>query len=39
VLNIEVPAAAARAWLARNPAAAGLSYGYVLFAVTRADRV
>jgi ubiquinone/menaquinone biosynthesis C-methylase UbiE len=39
VLNIEVPAAVARAWLARNPAATGLSYGYVLFAVTRADRV
>jgi len=39
VLNIEVPATAARAWLARNPAVTGLSYGYVLFAVTRADRV
>jgi SAM-dependent methyltransferase len=39
VLNIEVPAAVARAWLARNPAATGLSCGYVLFAVTRADRV
>jgi ubiquinone/menaquinone biosynthesis C-methylase UbiE len=39
VLNIEVPATVARAWLARNPAATGLSYGYVLFAVARADRV
>jgi SAM-dependent methyltransferase len=39
VLNIEVPASVARAWLARNPAATGLSYGYVLFAVTRSDRV
>jgi SAM-dependent methyltransferase len=39
VLNIEVPATVARAWLARNPAATGLSYGYVLFAVARAGRV
>ena len=39
VLNIEVPATVARAWLATNPAATGLSYGYVLFAVTRAGRV
>jgi SAM-dependent methyltransferase len=39
VLNIEVPAAVARAWLARKPGATGLSYGYVLFAVTRTDRV
>lgn len=39
VLNIEVPATAARAWLARNPAASGLSYGYVLFAVARSGRV
>ena len=35
VLNIEVPAATARAWLARHPAAMGLTCGYVLFAVTR----
>jgi ubiquinone/menaquinone biosynthesis C-methylase UbiE len=39
VLNIEVPAEVARAWLARNPVATGLSCGYALFAVTRADRV
>ena len=38
-LNIEVPATVARAWLARNPAATGLSYGYVLFAVARSRRV
>ncbi len=31
VLRIEFPAAAADTWLARNPAATGLSYGYVLF--------
>jgi SAM-dependent methyltransferase len=37
VLNIEVPAPVARAWLARHPAATGLSYGHVLFAVTRAS--
>jgi SAM-dependent methyltransferase len=36
VLDIEVPAAAARAWLARHPAATNLSCGYVLFTVTRA---
>jgi SAM-dependent methyltransferase len=36
VLHIEVPGAAAASWLARNPAAAGLTYGYVLFAVVRA---
>jgi ubiquinone/menaquinone biosynthesis C-methylase UbiE len=34
VLRIEVPASVADAWLARNPAATSLSYGYVLFAVT-----
>jgi SAM-dependent methyltransferase len=39
VLSIEVPAAVARAWLARHPAATGLSCGYVLHAVTRSDRV
>jgi SAM-dependent methyltransferase len=39
VLNIEVPAEVARAWLARNPLATGLSCGYVLFGVTRSDRV
>jgi SAM-dependent methyltransferase len=39
VLNIEVPAAVARDWLARNPAVTGLSYGYVLHAVARAGRV
>ena len=39
VLNIEVPAAVARAWLARHPLATGLSCGYTLFAVTRAARV
>jgi SAM-dependent methyltransferase len=37
VLKIEVPDPVARAWLARHPAATGLSYGHVLFAVTRAD--
>jgi SAM-dependent methyltransferase len=36
VLHIEVPAGVARAWLTRNPAATGLSCGYVLYAVTRA---
>jgi SAM-dependent methyltransferase len=35
VLNIEVPAATARSWLAHHPAAMGLTCGYVLFAVTR----
>jgi hypothetical protein len=39
VLTIEVPAEVARAWLARHPLATGLSCGYVLFAVTRSDRV
>jgi SAM-dependent methyltransferase len=34
VLHIEFPAEVARAWLDRHPVAAGLSYGYVLFAVT-----
>jgi SAM-dependent methyltransferase len=34
VLRIEFPAEVADAWLARNPAATGLTYGYVLFAVT-----
>ncbi len=33
VLHIEFPAEIARSWLRRNPAATGLSYGYVLFAV------
>jgi SAM-dependent methyltransferase len=37
VLKIEVPEPVARAWLARHPAATGLSYGHVLFAVTRAS--
>ena len=37
VLNIEVPAPVARAWLTRHPAATGLSYGHVLFAVARAS--
>jgi SAM-dependent methyltransferase len=37
VLHIEVPAAAARAWLTRNPSATSLSCGYVLYAVTRGD--
>jgi Methyltransferase domain len=39
VLNIEVPATVARAWLARHPAVTSLSYGHVLFAVTRTGRV
>jgi ubiquinone/menaquinone biosynthesis C-methylase UbiE len=34
VLRIEFPAAVADAWLSRHPAASGLTYGYVLFAVT-----
>jgi SAM-dependent methyltransferase len=34
VLHIEVPPDVARAWLARNPAATGLTYGYVLSHVT-----
>jgi SAM-dependent methyltransferase len=33
VLHIELPAAVASSWLARNPAATSLTYGYVLFAV------
>jgi SAM-dependent methyltransferase len=33
VLRIEFPAEVADAWLSRNPAATGLTYGYVLFAV------
>lgn len=33
VLHIEFPAEIASAWLRRHPAATGLSYGYVLFAV------
>ena len=37
VLKIEVPEPVARAWLARHPAATSLSYGHVLFAVTRAS--
>jgi ubiquinone/menaquinone biosynthesis C-methylase UbiE len=36
VLHIELPATVARSWLARNPAATGLTYGYVLFALQRA---
>jgi SAM-dependent methyltransferase len=39
VLDIEVPATVARAWLARHPTATGLSCGYVLFAVTLPGRV
>lgn len=34
VLHIEFPAPVAGTWLARNPAATGLTYGYVLYAVT-----
>jgi SAM-dependent methyltransferase len=34
VLRIEFPAEVADAWLSRNLLATGLSYGYVLFAVT-----
>ena len=34
VLQIEFPAEVADAWLARNPSATGLTYGYVLFEVT-----
>jgi len=33
VLHIEFPARVARDWLRHHPAATGLSYGYVLFAV------
>jgi SAM-dependent methyltransferase len=36
VLNIEVPAGVARAWLAAHPAATSLSCGYVLYVATRA---
>ncbi len=39
VLSIELPATVVRSWLARHPAVTRLSYGYVLFAVTRPDRV
>ena len=35
VLSIEFPAAVARTWLARHPTETSLSYGYVLFALTR----
>jgi SAM-dependent methyltransferase len=35
VLNIEVPAGVARAWLARNDTATSLSCGYVLYRVSR----
>lgn len=34
VLHIEFPAEVASTWLSRHPAATGLTYGYVLFAVT-----
>jgi ubiquinone/menaquinone biosynthesis C-methylase UbiE len=34
VLHIEFPAEVADPWLAGHPAACGLSYGYVLFAIT-----
>jgi ubiquinone/menaquinone biosynthesis C-methylase UbiE len=37
VLHIELPAPVARSWLARNPLATGLTYGYILFRVTRPD--
>ncbi len=33
VLHIEFPAHVAQAWLARHPAATGISYGYVLYAI------
>lgn len=33
VLHIEFPTTVARDWLRRHPAATGLSYGYVVFAV------
>lgn len=36
VLHIEMPAAVADNWLRRHPTATGLSYGFVLFAVTAA---
>jgi SAM-dependent methyltransferase len=34
VLHIEVPPDVATAWLARNPSATGLTYGYTLFDLT-----
>jgi SAM-dependent methyltransferase len=34
VLHIEFPAQVASSWLGRHPVATGLSYGYVLFAIT-----
>jgi SAM-dependent methyltransferase len=37
VLRIEFPGRVADSWLARHPAATGLTYGYVLFAVTAAS--
>ena len=36
VLRIELPEAVAISWLRRHPASTGLTYGYVLFAVTAA---
>jgi SAM-dependent methyltransferase len=36
-LDIEVPAAVARSWLAGHPAAMGLTCGYVLFAASRTE--
>jgi SAM-dependent methyltransferase len=39
VLNIEVPATVARAWLACHPGLTSLSYGHVLFCVARTHRV
>jgi ubiquinone/menaquinone biosynthesis C-methylase UbiE len=39
VLDIEVPAGVARAWLARNATATSLSCGYILYAVTRSGFV
>jgi hypothetical protein len=35
VLRLEFPAEVAGSWLAGHPGAVGLSYGYVLFAVTK----
>ncbi len=37
VLRLEFPAGVADSWLAAHPLALGLSYGYVLFAVTRRE--
>ena len=34
VLGLEFPAGVAGAWMADHPGVLGLSYGYVLFAVT-----